>query len=114
MSDRRPDGGLARTSGKGGWKHPRSQCPGCGKAINATSDPHGRGRPRSGDLTLATCCGTILQFDNLLRLHTVTLDEINALPASTQAELKEQQDRWRIYQGNRKVISLPPPKPRPS
>lgn len=107
MADRRTENGR-RAPGARGWKHPVSECPGCGKLINATSDPHSRGRPRPGDLTLAICCGTILRFDLMLRLTAPTLDELQQLPQSTMEELKEQQDRWRVLHGGGKIIALPP------
>lgn len=108
MNDRRATDGRRQAKG---WKHPVSECPGCGKIINATSDAKNRGRPRPGDLTLAICCGTILRFDLLLKLKAVTPAELEALPQSTLAELKEQQDRWRIHTGGAKLIALPPRKP---
>jgi hypothetical protein len=107
-ADREPESGLARIPGAKGWKHRESRCPGCDRIINATSDPRGRGaKPRKGDLTVALCCGTILRFDSLLRLGVITLAEIEALPASTRDELKDQQARWLTRQGRGKIVSLP-------
>lgn len=105
MADRR---GTAERGGAKGWKHPVSLCPGCGATINASSDPHNRGRPRTGDLTLALCCGTLLRFDKMLALHAPTMEELQQLPQSTLEELKEQQERWRVRQSGARILSLPP------
>ena len=111
MPDRKAPSPLAGAKARG-WKHPESECPGCGKLINATSDAHGRGRPRPGDITIAICCGTILKFDRLLKLHACTPEDLHALPNATRAELAEQQERYRAHEKARaRVISLPKPEP---
>jgi hypothetical protein len=90
------------------FQHRESICPGCRLRINTTSDPKDRGMPHPGDLTICLGCGTILRFDRKLRLGEVSMADLERLPQATLAELKEQQDRWRVFKGKSRIISLPP------
>jgi RNase P subunit RPR2 len=86
------------------YTHRATVCPGCRQTINATSDPKGRGAPRSGDVTICVGCGTILRFDAQLRLSAMTPEQLEQLPANTAEELREQQERWRARRGSRSTV----------
>lgn len=87
------------------YKHTRSRCPGCRQTLNATGDPHGRGAPRPGDLSVCSGCGTILRFDHRLHLIAMTPRELERLPSGTAAELQDMQTLWQDR--NRKRFQVP-------
>ena len=44
--------------------------------------------PQQNDLTICVHCGTIMEFDNKLKVKALTSDEIMQLPYDIQLELK--------------------------
>ncbi len=54
--------------------------------------------PRPGDLSICQSCGTVLVFDQKLRLRAITPAQLEQLPKRTQVELLEAQDAWRARQ----------------
>lgn len=89
------------------FTHRRSTCPGCGQALNASVDPKERGGPRPNDVSMCVGCGTILQFDQQLRLKAMTPEQIERLPPKTAEELLEQQERWRVRNKARTAVVVP-------
>lgn len=89
------------------YSHRPTVCPGCRQQLNATSDPKGRGAPRPRDVTMCVGCGTLLQFDDRLRLSVMTPELLEQLPQQTLEELREQQERWRARRGSQSKVVVP-------
>lgn len=85
------------------FRHTASRCPCCRQVLNGTVDPHGRGAPRAGDLTVCVGCGTVLRFGPTLALTAVTAEQIEQLPPETAKELLEAKRRFELSQPDRRA-----------
>lgn len=71
---------------------PSAPCAGCGKDLSAAT---GRGNPKPGDLCLCIDCGTLHNFDRLLKVKPMSADAEAALPDATKREIEAVRQRIR-------------------
>lgn len=83
------------------YGHAASRCPNCRQILNGTVDPHGRGAPRAGDLTVCAGCGTLLCFGPKLTLTAITPEQLEQLPSETAKELLDAKRRFELSKPKR-------------
>ena len=66
-----------------------SECPVCGKILNAAFGINHNKRPRPGDLNVCFGCGSFLKFVHNSQTALLTSNEIGELDIETLTELKQ-------------------------
>ena len=73
---------------------PDQTCPRCGCKIDRSVCPANNDPCAPGDISLCILCGDVAQFDEALRLRSLTDDEIFALPPDViQTIFRYEQER---------------------
>lgn len=66
---------------------PADGCPNCGHSLDAATSLKGNHRPQPGDVSVCAYCGTILKFDDELRMQVIDPEHLARLPEQQQREL---------------------------
>lgn len=83
MNQRWPDGSA---------RLPLTQCPRCGKKLDAASTLDGLAPlPQPNDIMVCFACGGALKYDDHMGLQTMTLAELSALSPDEAADLRQVQ-----------------------
>lgn len=72
----------------GSFRHTATQCPDCGKVLDAAKSADGDRAPKPDDLSVCLYCGSILQFDAGMSLVALTPTELRRLDPEDRAKAK--------------------------